>query len=94
MIVLSPDAITDIERVRLFLDQRSPVAAKKAFDLIWSALERVEEFPNLGLPTFNPAIRQIVVRFGSSGYVVRYAILPESGNILVTRIWHGREQRI
>jgi hypothetical protein len=39
-------------------------------------------------------IRQIVVRFGASGYIVRYAALAETGDILVTRIWHGREARI
>lgn len=38
-------------------------------------------------------IRQIVVRFGASGYIVRYAVLPADGNILITRIWHGREDR-
>ena len=38
-------------------------------------------------------IRQIVVRFGASGYIVRYAALPGTENILITRIWHGREAR-
>jgi len=35
-----------------------------------------------------------VVRFGASGYIVRYAILNETKDILITRIWHGREARI
>lgn len=94
MIVLSPDATMDIERVRIFLDQRNPAAAKKALDLIWSALERLQEFPSVGLPTSSPVIRQIVVRFGGSGYIVRYAVTPDRGDILVTRIWHGREERV
>jgi plasmid stabilization system protein ParE len=51
------------------------------------------EFPGLGMPTGDADIRQIVVRFGASGYIVRYAVLPEEGNILITRIWHGREAR-
>jgi hypothetical protein len=32
--------------------------------------------------------------FGASGYIVRYAALAETGDILVTLIWHGREARI
>jgi toxin ParE1/3/4 len=30
----------------------------------------------------------------ASGYIVRYAILAETADILVTRIWHGRESRL
>lgn len=41
----------------------------------------------------DPEIRQIVIRFGASGYIVRYVVLPETADILVTRIWHGREAR-
>ena len=32
-------------------------------------------------------IRQIVVRFGASGYIVRYAALHENGNILTHTIY-------
>jgi len=67
MILLSPDAVDDVERLR--------------------------EFPDLGTPTVDSDIRQIVVRFGSSGYIVRYAALSGNENILITRIWHGREAR-
>ena len=54
----------------------------------------MQEFSELGMPTGDADIRQIVVRFGASGYIVRYAFLPEDRNILITRIWHGREARI
>jgi toxin ParE1/3/4 len=53
----------------------------------------LQEYPDLGMPTGDADIRQIVVRFGASGYIVRYVSLPEDGNILITRIWHGREAR-
>jgi toxin ParE1/3/4 len=46
------------------------------------------------MPTEDADIRQIVIRFGASGYIVRYAILTETDDILVTRVWHGRESRI
>jgi plasmid stabilization system protein ParE len=66
---------------------------RRALASIWTAIERLQEFPDLGMTTENPDIRQIVVRFGSSGYIVRYAALPADGTILITRIWHGREAR-
>ena len=93
MILLSPDAVEDVERLRTFLDRNNPDAARRALALIWTAIDRLQEFPNLGMPTADTDIRQIVVRFGASGYIVRYAILPGDEDILVTRIWHGREAR-
>lgn len=93
MILLSPDAVEDVERLRTFLDQSNPDAARRALASIWTAIDRLQEFPNLGMPTEDADIRQIVIRFGSSGYIVRYAAMPADRNILITRIWHGREAR-
>ncbi len=45
------------------------------------------------MQTEDAELRQIVVRFGTSGYIVRYAVLADSQDILITRIWHGREAR-
>lgn len=33
--------------------------------LIWTAIERLQDFPALGMPTDDPEIRQIVIRFGA-----------------------------
>jgi plasmid stabilization system protein ParE len=94
MILLSPDAVLDVERLRTFLDQTNPDAWRRALARIWTAIERLEDFPALGMPTEDADIRQIVIRFGKSGYIVRYAITADTGDVLVTRIWHGREARI
>lgn len=93
MIVLSPDAVEDIERLRSFLERTSPDAAQRAMTAILAAIERLTEFPNLGMSTEDIDIRQIVIRFGASGYIVRYAAMIDSKDILITRIWHGRETR-
>jgi plasmid stabilization system protein ParE len=94
VILLSRDAVEDVERLRIFLDRANPGAARRALTLIWTAIERLQDFPALGMPTADPDIRQIVLRFGASGYIVRYAVLPETADILITRIWHGREARV
>jgi plasmid stabilization system protein ParE len=93
MILLSPDAVEDVERLRDFLDQKNPSAARHALASIWMAIDRLLEFPDLGMSTADADIRQLVVRFGASGYIIRYTVIPEEGNILITRIWHGREAR-
>ena len=92
MIRFSPDALLDIERVREFLDINNPEAARRAMRLILATLERAEQFPELGRPTIDPDIRQLVIPFGNAGYIVRYMQMP-GGDILVLRLWHGREAR-
>jgi plasmid stabilization system protein ParE len=94
MILLSPDAVMDIERLRTFLDQNNPGAARRALASIWTAIDRLQEFPTLGMPTEHVDIRQVVIRFGASGYIVRYAVQAVTADILITRIWHGRESRV
>jgi toxin ParE1/3/4 len=93
MILFSPEAVSDIERVREFLDSKNPEAAKRALRVIFAGLEKVRNLPDLGRPTEDAEIRQIVLRFGSAGYIVRYTILPGDGDLLVLRLWHGREAR-
>jgi toxin ParE1/3/4 len=56
-----------------------------------TTIEQLQAFPDRGSWTDDDDIRQIVIRFGVSGYVVRYAVMPETRDILITRIWHGRE---
>jgi plasmid stabilization system protein ParE len=93
MIFYSSDALLDIERLRNFLEIRNPQAAIRAMRAIWTALGRVETMPYIGKPTKDPNIRQIVIRFGRRGFIVRYRVLPPDNAIFVTRIWHGREAR-
>jgi plasmid stabilization system protein ParE len=92
MIRLSPDAVLNVERLRAFLNQNNPDVAQRALARIWTAIERLQQFPALGAPTKDANVRQIVIRFGASGYIVRY--VEEVNDIVITRIWHGREARV
>jgi toxin ParE1/3/4 len=86
--------VQDVERLRTFLDQNhpGPDVAQRALARIWTAIERLQDFPALGIPTKDATVRQIVIRFGTSDYIVRY--VAEANDIVITRIWHGREARI
>jgi len=37
--------------------------------------------------------RELMVPFGRSAYVVRYAHVAEAKEIIILRVWHGRETR-
>jgi plasmid stabilization system protein ParE len=93
MILLSAAAVLDADRLRAFLEDKNPGAAQRALATIWTALERVEHSPRLGMATDDPGIRQLVIRHAGSAYIARHAILPDGKGILVTCIWHGREDR-
>jgi plasmid stabilization system protein ParE len=54
MIFLSPHAVSDIERVREFLDINNPEAAKRALGTIFAALERLQNFPISTAPPRTP----------------------------------------
>src|SRR5260221_11492781 len=62
MILLSRDALQDVERVRTFLDRANPDAARRALELIWTTIERLRDFPSLGTATEDFDIRQLVIR--------------------------------
>jgi plasmid stabilization system protein ParE len=49
--------------------------------------------PGLGRRTQSPYIRQVAVRFGKRGYMVRYTIRERDAALIVLRIWHGREEK-
>jgi toxin ParE1/3/4 len=85
--------MSDIKRIRGFLDAIDTSTAERALAAIWESLDRLEQFPDLGRPTEDGDVRQITVPFGGSGYVIRYAVLRDDGSLIILRIWHGREAR-
>jgi plasmid stabilization system protein ParE len=85
MILYSSEALSDIERVRTFLEVKNLDAAARALRAIRKRLEQVECFPKMGKPK-GSGVREVVVHFGQRGYIVRYRIEP-NGAIYVTRIW-------
>ena len=82
-----------MERISAFLDAYLPGAGAEALDTIKAALGRLEAFPGLGRPTDDSDVREIVVPFRMTAYLIRYSVLPEDGSVLVMRVWHGREKR-
>jgi plasmid stabilization system protein ParE len=91
--VLTADAIVDIKRLRAFLEGENTAAAKRAASLLSDAIEALSVFPERGRPSGIQGIRELIVPFGRSAYVVRYAYRREIETVVVVRVWHGRENR-
>ena len=52
---------------------------------------RLRLFPFIGRPLPHGGLRETVVAYGKSRYVIRYLVTDEA--VIIARIWHGRENR-
>jgi plasmid stabilization system protein ParE len=92
-LIVSQAAAADLARLRAFLVDKNPAAADRVSAVLIGAVQSLEIFPERGRPSGTPSVRELIVPFGRSGYVLRYAYSSQREEIIVIRIWHGREAR-
>jgi plasmid stabilization system protein ParE len=90
-LVVSSAAQSDLERLRAFLQDKNPAAAQRAVTVLAAAMQSLDAIPQRGLSSGVPGVRELIVPFERSAYVLRYAFLPPTDEIVILRIWHGRE---
>jgi plasmid stabilization system protein ParE len=89
-IVWLDSAVNDVVRLREFIAKENPSAAKKAAVAIKEATQYLIETPSMGKPVTDlPQYRDLLIRFGAGGYVIRYRIHAEI--IYIIHIRHYRE---
>jgi toxin ParE1/3/4 len=92
-IVVTRAAAADLDRLRAFLAETNPNAAQRAVDALGGAIQSLDIFPDRGRPSKVAGARELVVPFGRSAYLLRYVYVPEANEVVILRIWHGREAR-
>jgi plasmid stabilization system protein ParE len=92
-LILSKAALADLNRLHAFLADKNPPAATRAVARICGAAERLLSSPGVGRVGPVDGTRELVVPFGKSAYVIRYSYMTEANEVLILRIWHGREDR-
>ena len=92
-LIVSEAAAADIERLHAFLADKSPSAARRAVATIVRAIQSLDALAERGRPSGAPGLRELVVPFGRSAYVVRYGYDAPRQEVVIVRIWHGREAR-
>ena len=90
-LLVSRQGADDVLRLRIFLKEKNPKIADRAVGTLLSAVNRLKFFPERGRPSGVRGIRELMVPFGQSAYVLRYAYNANDGEIVILRIWHGRE---
>ncbi len=87
-----PEALDDLKRLYAFIEPHSLKAARRAIDTLIEAVGTLAEFPGKGRPwDLEMSFRELSVRFGARGYVVRYRYV--GGEVIIVRIWHALEDR-
>lgn len=92
-LVVSRAAVADFERLHRFLAGKDRSAAQRAAAAIDDAVRALADFPQRGRPSGIAGMRELIVPFGQSAYVVRYAYVAGRDEIVILRVWHGREER-
>ncbi len=86
----SPQSVSDLKRLHDFVAEKNPLSARKIAIEIQESVEKLKQFPNVGLPVSraeNPEkIRDLYV----GKYTLRYQI-DSRELIYVLRIWHNKE---
>jgi plasmid stabilization system protein ParE len=92
-LTVSHGAVADLDRLHEFLVAKDRSAAQRAARTIDDAVRSLTDFPQRGRPSGIAGVRELIVPFGQSAYVVRYAYLASRDEIVILRLWHGREER-
>lgn len=89
-IIVTETAARGLERCRLFLNEKNPLAAKRAAQAIQQQLTLLENNPNIGRPMDElPELRELIIPFGDSGYVTLYRF--ERNEIYILSFRHQKE---
>ncbi len=91
LLIWTPEALRDVQRLYRFLAPKNPDAARRAAQAIRGGVRILMEQPSGGRPVedMDPAFREWPIPFGSSGYVARYRLNGETAVILAVR--HQKE---
>ena len=85
----SPEAIDDLQRLVEFVEDKNPFAARRIAINLQEGVDKLKQFPRIGLPVLKASDPEQVRDLYISNYTVRYLITDEI--IYVLRIWHNKE---
>lgn len=85
----SPESIDDLQRVVEFVEVKSPFAARRIAIDLQEGIDKLKQFPEIGLPVLKAPNPEQIRDLYISNYTVRYLIADEM--IYILRVWHNKE---
>ncbi len=91
-VIITEGAVQGLDRCRLFLNEKSPQAAKRAAQAINRQFTLLETNPEIGRPIADLAeIRELLIGFGDSGYIALYRHESISNTVYILAFRHQKE---
>jgi len=84
----APESIEDLKRLRKFIAEKNPDAAKRVACSLLKGIKRLKTFPKLGLEV-QEADTELIRDLILGDYIVRYLLSKNTIHIL--RVWHQKE---
>ena len=83
----------DLKRLYSFLLERDLPSAERALDVIIAAVEGLSDFPFAArkVPSDGASLRELVIPFGSSGYIALFEI-EDDHTVTILAVRHQREE--
>ena len=91
-VIITKHAARGLERCRRFLAGKNPRAARRAAQAIGRQFTLLETNPDIGrLLTDHAVLRELIIRFGDSGYIALYRYELELDVVYVLAFRHQKE---
>lgn len=91
-VIVTPGAARGLERCRRFLTEAGARATMRAAEAIERQFELLETAPEIGRPLEEmPELRELLIAFGDSGYVVLYRYVPAENIVVILAFRHQKE---
>ena len=87
-LVWTKSALSDVQRLYRFLNEKNAEAANRAVRAIRSQVKILAAHPDIGRPIADlpETYREWLIDFGDSGYIARYRI--EGATPVILAVWH------
>jgi addiction module RelE/StbE family toxin len=85
-IVWTEQALADLAEIERYIEQDKPEAAERVAAHLWTSVEHLAEFPQLGRPGRRPGTRNLII----PPYVISYRV--RSRRLEILSVWHGRRR--
>lgn len=90
-IVWLMEAVGDVVRLRIFIQEKNSQATQRAASRIKEAAQILNENPEAGRPVEEMLpFRDLIIAFGSGNYILRYREEPD--RLVIVRVRHSKEE--
>ncbi len=91
-VIVTSGAARGLERCRQFLAEKNSQASRRAGQSIAQKFELLEVTPDIGRPLEDlPELRELIIPFGSTGYVALYRYDPGADSVYILAFRHQKE---